>query len=59
MDSKKIEVHGLIKSLQVHLVAFPDMMIEMDIVVIDVPDARGMLLSRKIAIDLGGIYKWT
>jgi hypothetical protein len=29
-------------------------MIEMDIVVINVPDAWGMLLSRKIAADLGG-----
>jgi hypothetical protein len=34
MDSKTIQVHGLIKGLQVHLVAFPDIMIEMDIVVI-------------------------
>jgi hypothetical protein len=29
-------------------------MIEMDIVVIDVPDAWGMLLFRKTAADLGG-----
>jgi hypothetical protein len=29
-------------------------MIEMDIVVIDVPDAWGMLLSRKTTADLGG-----
>jgi ribonuclease HI len=54
MDSKMIKVHGLIKSLQVHLVVFPDIMIEMDIVVIDVPDAWGMLLSRKTVADLGG-----
>ena len=54
MDSKKIEVCGLIKGLQVHLAAFPDIQIEMDIVVIDVPDAWGMLLSRKTAADLGG-----
>jgi hypothetical protein len=54
MDSKTIEVHGLIKGLQAHLAAFPDIMIEMDIVVIDVPNARGMLLSRKIVANLGG-----
>jgi hypothetical protein len=30
MDSKMIKVHGLIKILQVHLVAFPDILIEMD-----------------------------
>ena len=54
MDSKKIEVFGLIKGLQVHLAAFPDIQIEMDIVVIDVLDAWGMLLSRKTRVDLGG-----
>jgi hypothetical protein len=54
MDSKTIEVHGLIKGLQVHLAAFPDIQIEMDIVVIDVLDAWGMFLSRKTTADLGG-----
>ena len=32
MDRKTIQVHGLIKGLQVHLAAFLDIMIEMDIV---------------------------
>ena len=36
------------------LSSFPDIQIEMDIVVIDVPDAWGMLLSRKTGADLGG-----
>jgi hypothetical protein len=54
MDSKAIKVHGLIKGLQVHLAAFPDIMIEMDIVVIDVLDSWGMLLSRKTTADLCG-----
>ena len=54
MDSKMIEVHGLIKGLQVHLAVFSDIMFEMDIVVIDVPDAWGMLLNRKAVADLGG-----
>ena len=54
MDSKRIEVHGLIKDLQVHLSVYFDIMISMDIVVIDVPDTWGMLLSRKWASDLGG-----
>jgi hypothetical protein len=54
MDSKTIQVHGLIKGLQVHLVAFLDIMVEMDIVVIDVSDAWGMFLSRKTTVDLGG-----
>jgi ribonuclease HI len=54
LDSQTIEVYGLIKGLQVHLTVFPDIMIEMDIVVIDVPDLWGMLLNRKAAADLGG-----
>ena len=58
MDSKVVEVHGLIKDLQVHLVVFPDIQIIMDIVVIDVPDAWGMLLSRKWVADWVVVYKW-
>ena len=54
MDSKKIEVHGLIKDLQVHLSFYPNIMIVMDIVVFDVPNSCGMLLSRKWASHLGG-----
>jgi len=38
MDSKKIEVHGLIKDIQVHLSVYPDIMIVMDIVIVDVPN---------------------
>jgi hypothetical protein len=54
LDSQTIEVHGLIKGLQVYLASLPDIMIEMDIVVIDVPDVWGMLLNRKTTADLGG-----
>jgi hypothetical protein len=54
LDSQTIEVFGLIKGLQVYLKAFPDITIEMDIVVIDVPDVWGMLINRKSAADLGG-----
>lgn len=36
-----------------HLPVYTDIMIVMDIVVVDVPDAWGMLLSRKWASDLG------
>lgn len=52
MDSKSVEVHGLIKDLKIHLSTYLDIMIVMNIVVIDVPDAWGMLLSRKCATDL-------
>jgi hypothetical protein len=54
MDSREIKVHGLIKDLQVHLAVYPDISVLMDVVVIDVPDAWGMLLSRKWAASLGG-----
>jgi ribonuclease HI len=54
LDSQTIEVFGLIKGLQVYLTVCPDIMIEMDIVVIDAPDVWGMLLNRKAAADLGG-----
>jgi ribonuclease HI len=54
LDSQTIEVHGLIKGLQVHLAVFPDIMFEMDIVVIDVPNVWGMLLNRKAVANLGG-----
>jgi hypothetical protein len=47
-------VFGLIKGLQVYLAVCPDIMIEMDIVVIDTPDVWGMLLNRKAVADLGG-----
>ena len=47
LDSQTIEVYGLIKGLQVYLTTFPDIMIEVDIVVIDVPDLWGMLFNRK------------
>ena len=54
LDSQTIEVFGLIKGLQVYLKAYPSIMIEMDIMVIDVPDLWGMLINRKSAADLGG-----
>jgi hypothetical protein len=54
IDSKEIKVCGLIKDLRVYLAAYPDISILMDVVVIDVPDAWGMLLSRKWDATLGG-----
>jgi hypothetical protein len=45
MDSREIKVHGLIKDLQVHLAVYPDIIVLMDVVVINVPNAWGTLLS--------------
>jgi hypothetical protein len=54
MDSREIKVHGLIKDLQVIFAAYPEISILLDIVVVDLPNAWGMLLSRKWATNLGG-----
>jgi hypothetical protein len=54
MDSREIEVHGIIVNLQVKLAAYPNITFPMDILVIDVPDAWGMLLSRKWVATMGG-----
>lgn len=54
MDSRKDEILGVVKDLQVSLVDYPYNIITMDIAIIDVPDVWGMLLSKKFAVDLGG-----
>jgi hypothetical protein len=55
VDSKPIMICGLIKDLRVSLSAFPSISVVMDVVVIDIPDAWGMLLSREWVATLGGI----
>ena len=45
---------GIILNLQVKLAKYPDINMSMDVVVIDVPDNWGMLLSKKWAATLGG-----
>ena len=57
MESKKIEIHGLIKDLQVHLSVYLDIMIVMDIVVVDVPDACCVFLLIKWVSNIGGSIK--
>jgi len=54
MDSRKVEVLGMVKDLQVSLADYPYKIITMDIAVIDAPDVWGMLLFRKFATDLSG-----
>jgi hypothetical protein len=53
-DSKAIGVYGLIEDILVHLARYPKIVIVMDVVVLDVPDTWGMLLSRKWVATLGG-----
>ena len=61
MDAREVEVVGIILNLQVKLAKYPDIDMTMDVVVIDVPDNWGMLLSRKWAATLGGHIQmdWT
>ena len=54
MDSRPVEVEGMVENHLVRLAKYPDIQITMDILVIDVPDKWGMLLSRKWGATLGG-----
>ena len=54
MDSREVDTIGIIINLPVRLAKYPDVHLTMDVVVIDVPDNWGMLLSRKWAASLGG-----
>ena len=47
MDSKEVDVVGIILNHQVRLAKCPDIHIAMDILVIDVPNKWGMLLFKK------------
>ena len=53
MDAREVEVVGIILNLHVKLAKYPDIDMEMDAVVINVPDNWGMLLSKKWAATLG------
>jgi hypothetical protein len=53
MDSIEIKVHGTIVNLQVKLGAYLGITFPMDMLIIDVPDVWGMLLSRKWDATLG------
>jgi hypothetical protein len=54
IESRAIPTHGVIENVKVHLDRYPEMVFLIDIVVIDVPDVWGMLLSRKFVATLGG-----
>jgi len=49
-----VKVYSLIEDLKVYLQAFPHIEINMNVVVMNVPDAWGMLLSRSWPATLGG-----
>jgi hypothetical protein len=53
-ESKAIPTHGVIENVEICLKEYPEKVIHMDIVVMDILDVWGMLLSRKFASKLGG-----
>jgi hypothetical protein len=53
-ESKSIPTHGVIENIEVRLKEFPEKIVYMDIIVVDVPDVWGMLLSRKFGAMIGG-----
>ena len=44
----------MVENLKMKLESYPDVKITMNVLVIDIPDAWGMLLSREWAAKLGG-----
>jgi hypothetical protein len=53
-ESKEIPTHGVVENLEVHLKEYPEKIVHIDIIVVDVPDVWGMLLSRKFGAMIGG-----
>jgi hypothetical protein len=53
-ESRSVPTHGVIEDLEVRLKEFPEKVVYIDIIVVDVPDVWGMLLSRKFGAMIGG-----
>ena len=53
-ESKAIPTHGVIENIEVRLKEFPEKIVYIDIIVVDVPNVWGMLLSRKFGAMIGG-----
>jgi len=52
-ESKGIKVYGLMEGLQVHLVDYSNFPIIMDVIVVNIPNTLGMILSREWVDALG------
>jgi hypothetical protein len=53
-EYKAIPTHGVVENVEVQLKEFPEKTNHIDIIVVDVPDVWGMLLSRKFGAMIGG-----
>jgi hypothetical protein len=56
-ESRAILNHGVVENVEVRLGKYPERVIHMDTVVMDVPNVWGMVLSRKFVAMLGGILE--
>jgi hypothetical protein len=52
-ESKEIPTHGVVENVKVQLKEFPEKTVHIDIIVVDVPNVWGMLLSRKLGAMIG------
>ena len=57
MDSKQVPLIGQIKDAQVSLAAYPQKIIKLTILVVDIVTSYCMLLSQTFCQDLGGEVK--
>jgi hypothetical protein len=53
-ESKEIPTHGVVENVEVHLKEFPEKTVHVDIIVVDVSDVWGMLLSMNFGAMIGG-----
>ena len=53
-ESKAIPTHGVVENVEVHLKEYPEKIVHIDIIVVDVPHVWGMLLSRMFGVMIGG-----
>ena len=58
MDSREVEVIGIILGLQLKLAAYPQITFQMDILVIDVPDAWECFCQESGELHWREIFKW-
>ena len=54
MESRPIKSKGVIENLNMKLAAYPEIQINMNVLVLDIPDTWGILLPREWATKLGG-----
>ena len=56
LDRSRVQVIGELKNIQIRLVSNPDVWQIIDIIVVDIPEAYGLLLSRDWSRKLNGYF---